>query len=433
MALGGGTFVSQNKVLPGAYINFISVATASGELSDRGVAAMALELDWGADDEIFTITRDEFLSKSNEILGYDYGHEKLKGLRDLFQNIHTLVAYKLTSGGDKAENDFAVAKHTGVRGNDIQIIIQEQIDGGMFEVSTALDGRIVDEQVVSDVSELEDNAFVEFKDNAVLAETAGTPLINGTNGSVDVASHQRFLDLAESQPFNAMGVVSDDEKIKALYATHTESMRDDRGKKFQTVVHNHPADYEGVINVKNDVLDDENAGSLVYWVTGVAAGKPVNASALNDIYAGEYEVDVDFTQTELEQAIKSGEFALHRVGDNIRVLNDINSLISTTAEKGDMFKENQTVRVVDQIANDIATLFAEKYLGSIPNDQSGRVSLQSDIVSQHESLQDIRAIEDFSADDVSVEQGNDKKSVVANTGVTIVNTMEKLYMTTVVQ
>lgn len=29
MALGGGTFLTQNKVLPGAYINFISVATAS--------------------------------------------------------------------------------------------------------------------------------------------------------------------------------------------------------------------------------------------------------------------------------------------------------------------------------------------------------------------------------------------------------------------
>lgn len=29
MALGGGTFLVQNKVLPGAYINFISVAQAS--------------------------------------------------------------------------------------------------------------------------------------------------------------------------------------------------------------------------------------------------------------------------------------------------------------------------------------------------------------------------------------------------------------------
>jgi len=42
MALGGGTFLVQNKVLPGSYINFISAARASAVLSDRGVATMPL-------------------------------------------------------------------------------------------------------------------------------------------------------------------------------------------------------------------------------------------------------------------------------------------------------------------------------------------------------------------------------------------------------
>ena len=35
MALGGGTWTAQNKVLPGAYINFISASSASAELSAR--------------------------------------------------------------------------------------------------------------------------------------------------------------------------------------------------------------------------------------------------------------------------------------------------------------------------------------------------------------------------------------------------------------
>ena len=42
MALGGGTFTSQNKELPGAYINF--AASASAALSDRGIATMPLDL-----------------------------------------------------------------------------------------------------------------------------------------------------------------------------------------------------------------------------------------------------------------------------------------------------------------------------------------------------------------------------------------------------
>ena len=55
MSYGGGTFLVQNKVLPGTYINFVSVAKASSELSDRGYAALGLELDWGPDKQVFTV------------------------------------------------------------------------------------------------------------------------------------------------------------------------------------------------------------------------------------------------------------------------------------------------------------------------------------------------------------------------------------------
>lgn len=430
MALGGGTFVSQNKVLPGAYINVISVSASSAALGDRGIAAMALDLDWGKDNAIFELTRADFQSKSKELLGYDFGHEKMKGLRDLFLNTSSLIAYKLTSGGQKAENGLAVAIHGGVRGNDLQVRIEEVMDSDDVKVITLLDNQPVDEQVVASNADLVANAYVEFKEGAPITPTAGTPLTGGTNGSVDGGAHQAFLDKAEAHQFNAIAVATTDEAINNLYATFTERMRDERGSKFQAVLYNTAANYEGVVNVKNDVTDDDNVASLVYWVAGVVAGKPVNESALNDIYDGEFEVDVDYTQTELEQAIAAGEFTLHQVGFDVRVLMDINSLVSTTATKGDVFKENQTIRIIDQKANDIASLFAEKYLGAVPNDQSGRVSLQSDIDGLNQQLLDIRALESFES--ATVEQGNDKKSVVVNDATVIVNTMEKLYMTTVV-
>ena len=120
---------------------------------------------------------------------------------------------------------------------------------------------------------------------------------------------------------------------------------------------------------------------------------------------------------------------MHRVGDDIRVLDDINSMVSITDEQGDVFKDNQTVRIIDQIANDIAVIFNTKYLGEIPNDSAGRVSLWSDIVKHHEELQKIRAIENFSAEDVTVIQGDTKKAVVVSDAITVVNTMAKLYMT----
>lgn len=99
MALGGGTFLVQNKVLPGAYINFVSLAVASATLSDRGIATMPLELDWGITGNVFEVTNEDFQKNSLKIFGYDYTNEKLKGLRDLFRNIKTLYAYRLNGGG----------------------------------------------------------------------------------------------------------------------------------------------------------------------------------------------------------------------------------------------------------------------------------------------------------------------------------------------
>lgn len=56
MALGGGNWASQNKVLPGTYINFISAASVSSAVSDRGVVAMPLNLEWGPDNQVFEVT-----------------------------------------------------------------------------------------------------------------------------------------------------------------------------------------------------------------------------------------------------------------------------------------------------------------------------------------------------------------------------------------
>ena len=60
MSYGGGIFLTQNKVLPGAYINYSSVTKANSNISDRGYAAMGLELDWGPDRQIFMVEQEDF-------------------------------------------------------------------------------------------------------------------------------------------------------------------------------------------------------------------------------------------------------------------------------------------------------------------------------------------------------------------------------------
>ena len=93
---------------------------------------------------------------------------------------------------------------------------------------------------------------------------------------------------------------------------------------------------------------------------------------------------------------------------------------------------NQTVRVLDQIANDIASLFCTRYLGVIPNDAAGRLSLWNDIVKHHQELERARAIESFSPQGVQVQAGPTKRSVVVTDQITPVCAMEQLYMTVTV-
>ena len=151
------------------------------------------------------------------------------------------------------------------------------------------------------------------------------------------------------------------------------------------------------------------------------------------LYDGEYNVVTNKTQAELEACIEAGQIAFHLVYGDVRLLEDINSLTAVTADKGEDFKSNQTIRVIDQIANDIAKLFNTKYLGKIPNDESGRVSLWADIVAHHRQLEAVRAIEPFDSSLLTVAKGNNKKSVVVNDAITVINSMAQLYMTVVIQ
>lgn len=438
MALGGGTFLVQNKILPGSYINFVSASKASATLSDRGIGTMPLELDWGVDDAVFTVTADEFQKNSMKIFGYPYTSDKLKGLRDLYLNIKTGHFYKLNSGGVKAANIYATALYRGSRGNSLKIVVEaaegSTVEKPLYDVSTVLDSTVLDVQTVSKMEELKANDYVTFIPSATLALTAGTPLAGGTDGTVEDAAYQTYIDKIEPYSFNTMGCLATEPTIKALFVAFTKRMRDNAGVKFQCVLFRPDApDYEGVVAAENGLVGDATSPAVVYWATGAEAGCAVNRSLTNAAYNGEYDIDTDYTQAELESGILAGKLMFHKVGDTVRVLEDVNTFTSVTDDKSADFSSNQTIRVLDQIGNDIAALFNTKYLGKVPNDAAGRISLWNDIVKHHQELQKIRAIENFSGDNVTVGAGDTKKAVVVTDYVTPVNAMAQLYMTVIVQ
>ena len=388
-------YTVQNKVLPSAYINFVSAARASATLGDRGTAAFPLSLDWGPENEVVTIENSEFQKQSQALTGYAYTADELRPLREIFANAKTLHLFRLNSGGAKAACKYAEAKYPGKIGNELKIVIQQNegftvSTNEVYDVSTYIGTTLVDTQkAVKAVSDLSDNDYLHWKGSEALTENAGLLLTGGTTGAVQDAAYQTFLDKIEPYSFNAVGCDTKNSTVKGLFANWTRRLRDEQGVKFQCVLHGYPAaDYEGVISVKNGLVG---------------------------------------------AAIKAGEFTFHRVGDQTRVLTDINTFVSVTDEKSADFSSNQVMRVLDQIANDIASLFNSKYIGKVQNDASGRVSLWSDIVAHHTQLQTIRAIENFDSSSVTVSQGDMKKSVAVEDHVQPVSAMEQLYMKVIVE
>lgn len=344
--LGGGVFVTQNKTLPGAYINFVNASNATSAVGDRGVVAIALPLDKSA-GSVITITKAQFVTECADILGKEYASDDVVALREIFCHANKVHIYDL-----------------------------------------------------------------------------------GADGAVEDA-----IKALEPYEFNILCAYTADADGITAYVNAVKTWRDEIGKKCQVVVYNQTKpNHEGVINVVSTVSNDSAPNyALVAWVSGAEAGCKINESCTNMRYDGEYSVVTDKTQTELEECLANGQIVFHLVYDDVRMLEDINSLTETNMDKGEDFKSNQTVRVIDQIANDIAKLFNTKYLGKIPNNASGRVSLWADIVAHHRELEAVQAIENFDSSLVTVEQGATKKSVVVNDAITVVNSMAQLYMTVVIQ
>lgn len=427
MALGGGTFTVPNKILPGAYINFVSVARALGSLGERGIVAMPLEMDWGAENEVITIDAGEFQKEALNILGYSYSDEKMRPLREVFKGANRVKLYRINTGGEKATATVGgltvTAKYTGVRGNNIKIVVQANIDNETkFDVITYLGNTQVDIQTVGNIGELKPNNFVEFSGTGALEVTAGVPLTGGENGAATGESYSNFLDKIEAEDFTTLLYAGEDEVTKSLFDSFTKRMRDDEGVKITTVLFDYAkADYEGVISVKNNP-------ELVYWVAGQTAGAAVNESLTNKVYDGEYEINTKFKKREFEQAIQNGEFAFYQDGNDVRVLKDINTFTNFTPEKNQDFSSNRVIRVLDQIANDTARIFSDYYLGKVTNDDIGRELFKNELVNYHEQLLNIRAIENFNQEDIIVLPGLQKQDVIVNEVVQPTDSMEKLYM-----
>ena len=432
--MAGGTWTTQNKVRPNVYINFQSEPMALGTVGERGIATIPLVLPWGAEGKVITIEAGEDTTPK---LGYPITAQELLLVREALKRAKTLLVYRVNTGvkATSTSGELVVtAKHSGSRGNNITIVVEENIDNSsLFDVKTLVDGVEQDVQTVADIAGLQANDWVTFNTTGDLTETAGMPLEGGKDGTATNQNYLDYLAAIETYDFNTMALPVTDNILKGAYISFCKRLRDDEGRKIQIVVENYSqADYEGVISVKNGVVIADGttltAEQCTAWVAGATAGANVNQSLTYSAYDDAVDVSPRYTNSQIITALLNGEFVFTANENRALVEQDINTFTSFVPDKGRQFSKNRVIRVLDNIGNDFYRIFSNFYLGKISNNLDGRNLLKGECINYLETLQGIAAIQNFdSQTDISVLHGNESDSVYIETYIQPVDSIEKIY------
>ena len=113
----------------------------------------------------------------------------------------------------------------------------------------------------------------------------------------------------------------------------------------------------------------------------------------------------------------------------IIVLDDLNTFTDYSSEKDDDFGNNRVIRVFDEIGNTTRLIWEKYFVGKENNDKQGRDVFKLQLLKNFYELQNIRAIQNFSADDVIITMGQKKDEVKVDVYIQPTDSMKKLYMT----
>lgn len=437
--MAGGIWSSQNKVRPGAYINFETDNLATTEIGSRGIATMAMELDWGAEGKLIELNVDDLYGgNSLAKVGFMSDAEKAKLPKLALQNAEILKIFRLNKSGVKATASLlegaltVTAKYSGVFGNKIAIVISAfDEQSTQLNVQTYADGYLVDSQVATRIEDLKGNAFVDFSGEGDLAATTSTLLAGGTNGSA--ATYDDYFEVLMLSKWNTMAVPTSEGTIKDNVIAFIRKMRENEGKYVQAVIANHGgADYEGIINNINGVVVDDvtiSPEEFTAWVAGATAGAEISESLTGRVVTNATSIIDLKTNDEIVEGLKNGHFLLSLNQDgSVKVEKDINSL-HTFGEKSYIFSKNRVIRELDEIGSGIESIWETTYLGKVSNNDNGRTLFKSSIIDFLTELRNRGAIDEFDIDNIAVDAGEDIDAVVATLAVKPLDSMEFLYMT----
>lgn len=439
--MAGGEFEAYNQPRPGAYIVFKSASQPLNQVGSRGIATLALPMNYGPNDTLIELTAEQLLDGSCEpLIGCNIMEAESLIYQQVLTDCYKVLLFRTDTAGTKASLTLgaltATAKHAGISGNKISVAIVK--NGDVYDVITSFNGLVRDQQTGTKVSDIKSNDYVDFSGTGetLLSEQAGGNLEDGANGSTDNGNYTKYFELLKTANWNVMGIPEEDStEIHAQIKQFIEYMRSTTGTKVQAVVNDIDADYEGIISTmdqgyKSDQYEITPA-IFVARVTGMQAGAAINQSRTYYAFEDAKEIINQMTHDQIVENLKKGKFLLSARQDGVVVVEqDINTLHTFTSTKDYSFSKNRVIRTIDQIANDIRLLFEKSYLGKQDNTEDGRDIFKSDIIDYLLKLQKMRAIQNFDGlTDITIKQGANLDEVIVELNIQPVDSMEKLYMT----
>lgn len=438
----GGTWTSQNKVLPGVYIRFATGQASGLTVGERGIVTICEPMSWGPVGQVTPVT---LTTDVKPITGYDITDPHNQFLQEMFKGTDrtsaptTVLLYR-PSASSSAQASVttgqltATAVYPGARGNDISIIITKLTDPeSTFTVSTVVDGAIVDQQTAATADTLVANDWVTFSGTGALAATTGAALTGGADGTVQSAAYSAYLTAIEPYKFDIMVYDGTDSTVQTALLSFIERMNDNNGQYCQLVaseLSNPNSRY--VINVNSTVkLSDGTqltAQQATWWAGGAQAGAMYNQSLTYAQYPGAVST-VMWTADEYANQIQAGNFVLFAEDGVVKVMQDINTLTTYTQDIGEIYRYNRTMRLCNTIANDIFKQFSASFIGQVNNNEQGRARFQAAIVGYLQQIQDNQGIQNFTPEDVEVLPGTAIDAIVVNVAIQAVGSVEKIYMT----
>lgn len=426
-----------------------SQGSVNANVGSRGVVAIAEQLSWGPSGVVQTIIPGEDL---RPYIGYDVTSPRAMFLREMMKGSDTtagpmkILLYRPAgTGGAKATATIgqltATALYEGERGNDITVIVQEQVDNeGTYDVSTVIDGSVVDKQSITDLSKLSANTWVTFSGTGTtIQDTAGQALSGGEDPTASSSDYANFLIAIEPYQFDVLVYDGTDSTTIQAIAQFVERVSQNVGQKCQAVMAGENAansNSEFVIAVNNGVILDDGteltAQQSTWWVGGAEAGAMYYQSLTYAQYPDAVEANPKLTDTQAATAVQSGYLCFIDTFGTVKVCTDINSLTTYTTDKGQEFSKNRVMRVLMQFCNDTYEQFSNYFIGKVDNNDTGRNLLKGWIVGYLNEMQANNGIQNFTAEDVAVSAGNSIDSVVIDVAIQPVDSIEKIYMTVTV-